>query len=799
MACPRCSLFSGSPCHSCRTYLRIGFLLSGGKLLKTQESAVLAALRSACGALTDLAEEAAPILEAELELSGPSGAKDSTAAGAGGSSGALPAPVEATEEKKPEETEAELKAKTLEEDKPEARSKPGRKDKVKREAKESKREKLKRKERAKKVAKAKEKKKRRSREDSSSEGEKEVQKKVDEEVQQRPSDYGLHPVIRGSAGKRQDHHGEPSSGSARPPEPLVPPHSDSYWGATRRGQRDRSRSRRRGTKGAHHAERGRQRGYWPPGLWTFVVAMPPRAKARGRGALPMAKAGAKAKAKAKAKGRAKAAAKAKAAPRVRLRLRRPAGARGGAPPAVAREASWADGDAVPTHQVALEELGKGTEVVVENGLYYTNECKIAGSIKGVEINDGEVHLKMAVSGTTSEPVLKMQSGQPTMTFRVHRCGAHCNGESVADDLVHARTLRTMKEIPNEEGWVKNLEKIAVADPVDELRDLRAAGRALEGGAIPSGAEKVEEKEKDKKDKKKEKSKKRKKKEKEKEQEKAKTSKEKKAKEVSASSEDSKEDGRKSKQAAQKTGKMLFGGTGLDPREQVRARVTRHARKLVKKKADTSSKSEGSSSSSEDVAMTEADASIFNQSSKVRLVADGCPGALTCQAIGQMRSALYHDQGMEDSPGELRPTALAYFRQYLQRRTSGPALREMMTLSASLDCLLRNRPACAADILTQRLKSMEAVLNGAHWSVGQRLEVVGQDIQAITGREEIGLAQRDVYQDAKSKYYASFPDGRPKGGGKSSGKSKDPKEEGGKGKRQGKGKGEKPKGNKEGTA
>lgn len=525
--------------------------------------------------------------------------------------------------------------------------------------------------------------------------------------------------------------------------------------------------------------------------------MPPKAKAKAKAAAGGLRRPAHAKAK------AKAVAKAAARVRGRGRMRRPAAAEDPEAPVAAPEKPWHEGGTVKSHTVPLEELGKGTNLVVENGSYFTSDCRIAGTVQGVEISDGEAHLRMMVTGTTSEAVLRLQSGKPSMVFRVHRCGAHCNGEAVADDLVHARTIRKMKPTAEEEGWTKNLEKIANPDEEDELRDLRAAGLALREGGEPRPAERLDpEGAKEKKDKVKGKIKKKKRKEKEKtkqkdkEKEKERPSKEKKEKEESDSSEESQLDGRHSRQAALKTGRVLYGGTGLDPREHIRARVTRQARRLVRKKVEDSSGSEKSSGSSEDENVLDgADESIFNQSSKVRLVAEGCPGALTSQAISQMRAALYQEQGMEDSPGELRPTVLAYFRQYLQRRTSGPALREMMTLASSLDCLLRNKPACAADILTQRLKAMESGLNGAHWTVSQRLEIVGQDIQEITGREEIGLAQKDVYQEAKVRYYAGFQDGRPKGG-KHSSKGKETKDEAGKGKRTGKGKGDKSKSHKD---
>lgn len=72
MRCGNCHTFDGSPtCQVCRTLRRIRELVEGQLLLIRQEAPVLAILRNCAGALTDLAEEAAPILAQELRESGP--------------------------------------------------------------------------------------------------------------------------------------------------------------------------------------------------------------------------------------------------------------------------------------------------------------------------------------------------------------------------------------------------------------------------------------------------------------------------------------------------------------------------------------------------------------------------------------------------------------------------------------------------------------------------------------------------------------------------------------------------------
>ena len=107
-------------------------------------------------------------------------------------------------------------------------------------------------------------------------------------------------------------------------------------------------------------------------------------------------------------------------------------------------------------------------------------ASVAGTIKGITIEDGVVHFLLEPTGTTSEALLRHQSGHPDSVVHCHRCTEACTGERVADDLVHALKGRLMKGRSEEEPWTRNLVK---ADPneEDELRDLRARdARRLSG-------------------------------------------------------------------------------------------------------------------------------------------------------------------------------------------------------------------------------------------------------------------------------------------------------------------------------
>ena len=77
------------------------------------------------------------------------------------------------------------------------------------------------------------------------------------------------------------------------------------------------------------------------------------------------------------------------------------------------------------------------------------------------------------------------------------------------------------------------------------------------------------------------------------------------------------------------------------------------------------------------------------------------------------------------------------------------LQEALTVSTCLDGLLRGRVASVCDVLSQRLKSLESLCKGAHWSVGRQLELVRADA-GITGETEGLEAARRAREEDKLK-------------------------------------------------
>jgi len=489
---------------------------------------------------------------------------------------------------------------------------------------------------------------------------------------------------------------------------------------------------------------------------------------------PKAKAVAKAKAKgmpkARPKGVAKGKALAKGGAKRRARgviaLRRPAGRDRRADGPTDHKAAWDGGHTVRGRDISLDWLKQQGEVVIEEAKYFHRDCKVAGQIQGVEIANDQVILRLCPTGTTDEAILKLQSATPALVLRVLLCGAECNHEETAEDVIHGLRLRKPRSAEAEEPWTKNLEKVAPAAEQDELGALRRRMEGQEGAPHARGETPSK--------------KKRKKKEKEKEKKSKKEKdrgKERRRRSSTGSSSGSAAgvialDGTKPKIASQKTAKALYKGTGLDPSERIRTRVMRRAQKYVKKKGRRSSSgSESSSVSSRSEGLDAEGENLFQQAARVRGVAEGYPGVLANQALNQMKAHLLQSWGEEDKTKGAPAVAVQYYRQVLQRKAGGAAGREVLTLCAIADYLVKAKPAQALDLALQRVKSAEATMGGTHWSVSQKLEVLPPEQAVLTGVAEMKEAQKIAQEEAKTRWMAAQPEGRPQAGAKAGGKGK----------------------------
>lgn len=487
--------------------------------------------------------------------------------------------------------------------------------------------------------------------------------------------------------------------------------------------------------------------------------MPPKGIPRGK---------AKAKAKAKAGAKAKAKAKARGGVPARIRLRRPAAALPAAvPPAAEPGAAGAEVDLASLSVRELLNLGK----LLIKGTYWEASVVIAGRPKGIHHDTNGSYLQLLLEGTQSEAVLRFATTKDDKIILVHLCDKPCSTKTWRDDLIHVDQAKTISG--PEEDWMTNLVRVAPGPESvrgDELGALRREARDLIVDAPPPGEEGEKRREP-------------------KEPAGEKDGKKKKDKREGKEKESKKLKGKKSLQD-------VYGGTGMDPQPSKRKSYRKSARKLAKaqkkkkkKKARlTSSSGSGSSSAgspskaggseSGDSGLEE---NLFGENSLVRLLSKRYPGVLTADWIRETQEYLMNAQGQMWSShiSELPPVGVHYFRSHVAHKMSGPMAREFLSLVYTLDLMVQGHMALAADVVTQRLKSLLSTNSGIHFSVSQRLELLPHDRQVPASLEETQEAAKAAKAEEQVMARAS-KGGRPWG----SNASENPK--GGKG-REGKGK------------
>ena len=77
-----------------------------------------------------------------------------------------------------------------------------------------------------------------------------------------------------------------------------------------------------------------------------------------------------------------------------------------------------------------------------------------------------------------------------------------------------------------------------------------------------------------------------------------------------------------------------------------------------------------------------------------------------------------------------------------------SLRELQTLSISLDHLLSGRVAQATDTLVQRLKACEMSLADGNWSMARHLEIIPPSTASLVVSEERELAAKQELRNLK---------------------------------------------------
>ena len=502
-----------------------------------------------------------------------------------------------------------------------------------------------------------------------------------------------------------------------------------------------------------------------------VLRRPGAALPRGDRPLGVAKAGAKAKAKARVRARALPAGV----------LRRPArlGPHAGEEPeelgVEANSEKFTAGEVVVARDLPLETWQAGLHIAVVKGIYWEEEVTLAGRVQGLVTQGEQVLLRLRLEGTQNESLVKWAGANPQSWLEVDLCGKECPLLS-KDGLVHCQRLQ--KILPGKQAaWMDNLVAGGGAGAVeDEMHKLRDRQRELagqthqpvrrEGGGKPKASSSGTSEEGKKKRKRKKKKKKK----------------------------------DKAKNSGTKTLAAVFGSTGLDPEPTQRKRFRRRARRIAKKKGPKgSSSSSGSSTSSEDSdASTGAGSQLFGEEVRVKRVWKRSPGSLTLSTLEMMQQAVVTQSGQpwDLDRSSVPPIFSQYWRLALQSRMGGAMGRESQTLCFLQDLLLQGKVAAACDVVTQRLKGLEQIAAGGHFTVAQRPELVPIEASLMTSPSEALEAARLHRADVKARASSARPwekrsDWERKEEPKGKGKTKDQKGKGkGKGENAGQGKDEK---------
>ena len=308
-------------------------------------------------------------------------------------------------------------------------------------------------------------------------------------------------------------------------------------------------------------------------------------------------------------------------PRARPRHRPAAEGEGDLP--VEKLHSWND--------LTLERLGALDVIELDRASYYNASVHVAGRVRA--LHPAEERMDFILTGTQTESVMETFGGGEDRLVKVHLCKEGCAQLDTGLKLFHARGFWDCAVSPKE--WQMNLSEKAVAE-FDELSSLRRMAEERgkgRGGEKPpkakeAGAEEVEV---------------------EKKAGKEKDKKKKKVKERKAEKEwEEKLEAQERDEVlerGQKTARAIFRGTCLDPNVSRRRRLMKRARKLKAKsdkKRKRSSSSEDAESSSTDTSEEEgsdADAPLFEETRRVKRLHAHYPGALTMQALENMREHL----------------------------------------------------------------------------------------------------------------------------------------------------------------
>ena len=420
-------------------------------------------------------------------------------------------------------------------------------------------------------------------------------------------------------------------------------------------------------------------------------------------------------------------------------------------------------------KVELPDLLRLGDIWLKDATYYGRAIEVAGKILSFGMEGGKVMLDVKVSGTKDDEFLKEMSGRRDRMARVHLCERFCPEAVTGATLLHARLYKVVEK--DKEAWMTNLEGVLPAEAEDdELARLREAAKEANRGETGSPKEKTSKKEKKRKEKEKQ------------------------------DAEDKKKPLKKESSVGRKALAGVFGGTALDPDPLVRAKILKKAKRVGQAKKKKKKKSSGSGGSDEESTSSSSSSTtialgggLFESEGTLKAIWKRYPGALTASAISEAREALLTTAGTiwEVDTAQLPPLLTQYGRANALPVMTPAMSQEALTLCMCVDLLLRGEVASCADVLSQRVKCLEAIARGSHWQVGRQLELVRAEPQTITEDSEALAAARRAREEAKLKALTNRAPGSG-GGGENTPKGKKGKDAKGQGKNrfddQGRGKG-----------
>ena len=216
------------------------------------------------------------------------------------------------------------------------------------------------------------------------------------------------------------------------------------------------------------------------------------------------------------------------------------------------------------------------------------------------------------------------------------------------------------------------------------------------------------------------------------------------------------------------------------------------KKRRRRESSTGSSSRGSTSSSSSLGSSGGEG-LFDEDLKLRQIWKKCPGVLTARALAEARHSLLSGAGTvwDTNKSALPPLFVQYCRTQLFTSMSAVVQQECLTLTMALDYFLQGHLARGMDILSQRVKALETISRGGHWSVARQAELVNIEGQGMSEQGESLAAAQAAREQERLKTLvgrppsmkgADYSQGSGKARkGKDKGTSKGASNEGGKGK------------------